>query len=753
MEAVPHRPSQPIAPPSAPPKLVIEKFADRGVACIKFTGTIDESFDGRKLGAAAGAETLVLDLGGVKKISSFGIREWVDFVAAAGRHARSMILVECSPKVVDQLNMVANFAGGGRVFSFYAPFRCDFCDAEQRVLLQADRDHEAIKAMKLAERPCTGCDQSMYFDEDGATFFSYMVGQERFALEPEVEAFLAAKLHYAVGELNRKMRADKVIDGRTTYLKLTGDLDDSFPRDKLAEGLEGTVLVDLGAVGKLEPVGAMAWRGFVQLALPVIDQLYLAAVPPAFVERLCTRDDLHAKVQVVTLLLPYTCPSCGTTSAHAVDVAAHYEVLKFATAPELRCPQCKHAMQCQAGESLMAMLPTLPKPTASGELLKSIGLLRERALSASRKPAPAIAATAAAPAARGGARSLAVPVLAALIAVVVAAGGYLAYQRLSGGAAAREGELVGRSAPARPAWIAADAPGAATCVDGPSGLSCVGVSTRSARLDDAEEEAADAAYDALAGAIAARITDPAWKQAVPSIYQASREAKLGALDRAPDLTTARRDVREARRAVAQALRATGGAAIPATPTGRYWEEYGGAEGKRYTAFAQLALGSTELARLVADYARPASALGATVVGAFPLVGWRYPRVERGAIVTALASGPLQSLGLAEQYVVLSVGGRDVADAEAFARVAAEEHAGLAERGGTLRLKVQTPDLAPREFSAAIAARPAERPETGGGGPRPSGGHGVGVGNINVWDKYDVARPARDGRTRRDDPDQ
>ncbi|HEX7836455.1 MAG TPA: hypothetical protein VF469_03280, partial [Kofleriaceae bacterium] len=339
-------------PPGAAPKLVIEKFADGGVACIKFVGTIDEGFEGKKLGMTAAADTLVLDLGGVKKISSFGIREWVDFVTTAAKHARSLILIECTPKVIDQLNMVANFAGGGKVFSFYAPFRCDYCDTEHRVLLQVDRDHEAIKSLKLAERPCLSCKEAMYFDEDGGTYFSYLIGQERFELEPEVEAFLAQKLNYAVSDLNRKLRVDKVIEGRLTYLRLSGDLDGSFPRDKLAEGLEGTVIVDLGAIGKIEPVGAVAWRGFVQLVVAAAERVYLASAPPAFIEKLCTRDDLNPKVQLLTVLMPYTCAGCGTTSAHNVDVGAHYDVLKFATAPELRCQACKHAMQCHAGETV-----------------------------------------------------------------------------------------------------------------------------------------------------------------------------------------------------------------------------------------------------------------------------------------------------------------------------------------------------------------------------------------------------------------
>ena len=94
------------------------------------------------------AAWLILDLGGVKKISSFGIREWVDFMATAAKQCGQIILIEAAPKVVDQLNMVANFAASGRVFSFYAPCRCDYCDSEQRVLLEVAKDYEAIKAMK-----------------------------------------------------------------------------------------------------------------------------------------------------------------------------------------------------------------------------------------------------------------------------------------------------------------------------------------------------------------------------------------------------------------------------------------------------------------------------------------------------------------------------------------------------------------------------------------------------------------------------
>ena len=750
------QPPIPAAPGDAGPKLSIEKFADGAIACLKFAGTIDEGFEGKKLGATVAGDVLVLDLGGVKKISSFGIREWVDFIVAAGKQVRSMILIECSPKVVDQLNMVANFAGGGRVFSFYAPFRCDYCDSEHRVLLQVDKDHETIKSMKLAERPCPSCKEGMYFDEDGATYFSYIIGQEKFELEPEIGNFLASKLNYAVSDLSRKLRVDKVIEGRTTYVRLAGDLDSSFPREKLAEGLEGAVILDLGAIGRIEPAGAAEWRGFVKMVTPLAESLYLAAVPPAFLEKLCSVEDLGPKAQVVTLTLPYQCTSCGTTSGQNIEVAQHHEVLKFATAPELRCTTCKHAMLCVAGEAQMTLLAGLPKPTASAEVVKTIGILRERALQIQREKKPATKSSAmSAVDGRAAAprSSLLVAFLASLLAVVVAAGGYLAYQRMSKGSEGPKtalGTVTSRSANARPAWIVSDTQGTAACTDTPDkGLSCVGVSSISARQDDAEDEASDAALDAIANALAVRISSPAWKLSVIPVYKAARDAKLAAFDRDPSNTSARRDVREARNAVGRVLRATSGGAVPAAPTGRYWEEYSGSDGKRYLAFAQVSLGATEIAKLVEGYTASSTALGATAVSMFPLVGWRYPKLDHGAIITKLGTGPLQDLGLAEQYVVVAVAGRDVIDAASFAKLAGDEDAQLVEHGGTLRLKVQSSDGAPREFSTMIKTKVDDTVPTNGKGPHtgPKGGPNN-TGGVNIWDRYGGGKGSG-----RDDPTQ
>jgi hypothetical protein len=736
MEAV--RKSQPAltAPPTgeaAPPKLTIEKFGDGGITCLKFVGTIDESFDGKKIARSADGHTLVLDLGGVKKISSFGIREWVDFVGTACKHVQQLVLIECAPKVVDQLNMVANFTAGGRVFSFYTPFRCDYCDSEHRVLLDVAKDFEAIRAMKLADRPCPSCKESMYFDEDGSTYFSYLAGQGSFELESPLVQFLAAKLDYRIGTIDSKVRVDKAIEGRVTYLRLAGDLNNTFPRDKLVEGLEGVVIADVSGITRIEPAGAAEWRGFVQQVAPLVEQLHLIGVTPAFLERLCGRDDLGAKGQVIDFQLPYTCGACGTTSTQSIDVAEHHGVVKFATAPELHCPECKAAMQCTASEAAMTVLPGLPKPVIAKDLARTIDELRARKLD--KKPSAGVAPlTWQHPAQSAPSR---LPLVGIAVLVAALAAGVIVYLKSSGKnepSSAGLGRVVAASSPARPLWLhGTPTPGTAGCTSAGNGLWCTGVSSVLASQGEAEDEASDAAIEAVAFELGRKVNDASWKAVIPGMYSEARDEALAALARDPRSTQAQRAVHDAHRTVSHALSSDSSNPPSASV---YWEAFDTAEGRRYVAVAAIDMDASTLAGKAATYPVTTSALGATAVKFFPELAWRFPKVAHGAVITKLEHGPLQDLGLAEHYIVLAIDGREVIDAASFQRIADEESAQLAEHGGILRLLVQTDSGDPREFSRTIAGK--AQPEST---PRPHEQHDnvPPTGGVNVWDRYGGGR--------------
>jgi len=690
--------AQPLAAPE--PKLKLDKFTDGPLTCLRLAGTIDEHFEGKKLAHTIKAETLILDLGGVRKISSFGIREWVDFVGTAGERVADLYLVECSPKVVDQLNMVANFAGKGHIFSLYAPYRCDYCDAERRVLLQVDRDFEAIREGKPPERPCQSCGHPEYFDEDAATFLSYVSGQARFDLPPTVAAFLSAKLSYDVSEAARRFRAEKHVEGRWTHLRLSGDLDASFPRDKIAEGLEGVVVIDVSAVGKIDPAGAAGWRSFLAAASSACERVFLTGCPPVFLERLSRSEDL-GKAQIVSFSMPYGCGQCGTTTSHPIDVGRNFDVLKFATPPDAVCPDCGGRATCAASEALLAHLAALPRPEVTPELERFIAAARMVTV---KKPAVEVA-----PAPRSGFPTV---LVAAAVAALLAAGvlGVLLLRNRTQPPQPQVDalRLVRASAAARPDWAPRDARAFSACTE----TNCVAVSALADGTDAARREALDAAVEEMAHDVALRRA-----RTQVDVYAPQRQQLLGA----PGA-----EARDRRRRVADAIRRTG--AVPPQPSATYLEEY---EGGKTVAFVKLDLGARELAALGERYQTPKDVLGASAVTAFPGLAWRWRDVTAGAFLDSVGPGALRDAGVSARDVVVEVDGKRIDTAEALAAEVEEEVPRLRREGGALKLKVQSGDGEPRELSVLVARDPAARPVDRGEPREPAAPVGPG---INVWDR-------------------
>lgn len=98
-------------------------------------GDFDETADLRDLAAVLRGR-IAIDLGGVRRFSSAGVREWIHFVRSLPQ-GTDLSLVGCSPASVTQLNLIDNFRGPARVESFWAPYSCTACGAERQVLLEA----------------------------------------------------------------------------------------------------------------------------------------------------------------------------------------------------------------------------------------------------------------------------------------------------------------------------------------------------------------------------------------------------------------------------------------------------------------------------------------------------------------------------------------------------------------------------------------------------------------------------------------
>lgn len=94
---------------------------------LRLRGAITERADFGALLGELGPGPVVVDLAGVTRVNSIGVRHWVDFV---GRlcEGRRVELEECSPAFVEQLMLIERMQGDAEVRSIRLPFLCDDCD-------------------------------------------------------------------------------------------------------------------------------------------------------------------------------------------------------------------------------------------------------------------------------------------------------------------------------------------------------------------------------------------------------------------------------------------------------------------------------------------------------------------------------------------------------------------------------------------------------------------------------------------------
>ena len=108
----------------------------------------------------------------VNRINSMGVKAWLTYVKICLDKGTQMVLSECSPVIVEQLNLISNFAPANSVVSLYAPFSCEECNSEFVALYQA-ADVKARK-VNLEKTKCPGCGGAAELDDSPEMFFAFL---------------------------------------------------------------------------------------------------------------------------------------------------------------------------------------------------------------------------------------------------------------------------------------------------------------------------------------------------------------------------------------------------------------------------------------------------------------------------------------------------------------------------------------------------------------------------------------------------
>jgi len=141
---------------------------------VELFGDFDETADLREL-ASALRGPVAIDLGGIRRINSAGVREWIEFVRNLPE-VTELRLIGCSKVSVAQLNLIENFRGPARVESFWAPYACS-CGNEREILLEAtERGVAAGVRARVPSAPPVVCECGcvMELDELPDRYFLFL---------------------------------------------------------------------------------------------------------------------------------------------------------------------------------------------------------------------------------------------------------------------------------------------------------------------------------------------------------------------------------------------------------------------------------------------------------------------------------------------------------------------------------------------------------------------------------------------------
>jgi hypothetical protein len=111
----------------------------------------------------------VMDLAGLSRINSYGVRLWLDFVRAVPAR---LILDRCSVAFVAQLNLIANFSGGNTVRSVYVPYICSTCEEPFDVLVPTENSKKA-PSLPGPQR-CKACGGDLEVDVPSEVYFHFL---------------------------------------------------------------------------------------------------------------------------------------------------------------------------------------------------------------------------------------------------------------------------------------------------------------------------------------------------------------------------------------------------------------------------------------------------------------------------------------------------------------------------------------------------------------------------------------------------
>ncbi|MEQ1508448.1 MAG: hypothetical protein ABMB14_39825, partial [Myxococcota bacterium] len=256
---------------------VVETRPVGNMTVVSLRGRINESFRGAELGQSLSG-VVVFDLSQVDRISSFGVKGWLQML----EHARftHCYFFRCSEAVINQITMMRNFCGTGRIHSLLVPYLCGGCGEEFSAVYDAVADREAILGRSPGTVECPRCAAGAKIADDP---WAYL------AVDDHLLDHVPADLEQVVEHLTQVQRVDpieKFVSDDETRVRINVPLDARLRLGRALNGLEGRVVFDLTPRPELSADGIHRLLDAIRELEPEVTEVWIDGATRSLIEAL-----------------------------------------------------------------------------------------------------------------------------------------------------------------------------------------------------------------------------------------------------------------------------------------------------------------------------------------------------------------------------------------------------------------------------------------------------------------------------------
>jgi eukaryotic-like serine/threonine-protein kinase len=187
-----------------------------------------------------------------------------------------------------------------------------------------------------------------------------------------------------------KVGVDLKVQGDVGVVSVTGLVDENFQGFGSIMSTVKSLVIEVSRMTRMTSFGVRQWLKSMDALPKSISDLYLLGCPTFFVDQLNMVLNFGGAARVLTVVAPYTCPSCGVESGEVIDVLAERTTVAMGGVPDKDCARCGARLEFdETPESYFSFVSKYGASSiqpATAHVLATLGLYSAANVAAEKPP-------------------------------------------------------------------------------------------------------------------------------------------------------------------------------------------------------------------------------------------------------------------------------------------------------------------------------------------------------------------------------